>query len=251
MKQFLDFTDRVCLVTGAGSENGIGFQTARILGDLGGKVIIVSTTDRILKRAEELRAGGADAKGMIADLMDRQAVQHLVKDIMGEYGRIDVLVNNAGITRDTLLLRMSEEDFDRVLEVNLRGAFLCMKQAARLMVRQRSGRIVNMSSVVGLRGNAGQVNYAASKAGLIGMTKSLARELAGRGVTVNAVAPGFIGTDMTKGLSDGVKQAILASIPAGRLGLPEEVARAVAFLAQDGSGYITGQVLCVDGGMAM
>lgn len=134
-------------------------------------------------------------------------------------------MNNAGITRDTLLLRMSEEDFDRVLEVNLRGAFLCMKQAARLMVRQRSGRIVNMSSVVGLRGNAGQVNYAASKAGLIGMTKSLARELAGRGVTVNAVAPGFIGTDMTKGLSDGVKQAILASIPAGRLGLPEEVAR--------------------------
>ena len=126
-----------------------------------------------------------------------------------------------------------------------------MKQAARFMVRQRSGRIVNMSSVVGLRGNAGQVNYAASKAGLIGMTKSLARELAGRGVTVNAVAPGFIGTDMTEGLSDGVKQAILASIPAGRLGLPEEVARAVAFLAQDGSGYITGQVLCVDGGMAM
>ena len=251
MKQFLDFTDRVCLVTGAGSENGIGFQTARILGDLGGKVIIVSTTDRILKRAEELRAGGADAKGMIADLMDRQAVQLLVKDIMGEYGRIDVLVNNAGIVKDGLLMAMKEEDFSKVVDVNLKGTFHCIRHAARQMIRQRSGRIVNMASVVGIQGNAGQANYAASKAGIIGLTKAAARELAGRGITVNAVAPGFIETDMTAALSEKVRAGAMEHIPLGSFGQPEDVAEAVAFLASEKAGYITGQVLSVDGGMAM
>ena len=238
-------------MTGAGSENGIGFQTARILGILGGTVIIVSTTDRILKRAEELRAGGADVKGMIADLMDREAVQRLTKDIMDEYGRIDVLVNNAGIVKDGLLMAMKEEDFSKVVDVNLKGTFHCIRHAARQMIRQRSGRIVNMASVVGIQGNAGQANYAASKAGIIGLTKAAARELAGRGITVNAVAPGFIETDMTAALSEKVRAGAMEHIPLGSFGQPEDVAEAVAFLASEKAGYITGQVLSVDGGMAM
>ena len=168
-----------------------------------------------------------------------------------EFGRIDILVNNAGITRDGLLMMMKEEDFDAVIAANLKGTFLCMKAVSRIMMKQRYGRIVNLSSVVGLRGNAGQVNYAASKAGVVGMTKSLAKELASRGVTVNAVAPGFIATDMTAAMTDAAKEATLASIPLQRLGAPEDVAHAVAFLASDEAAYITGQVLCVDGGMAM
>lgn len=170
---------------------------------------------------------------------------------MGEFGRIDILVNNAGITRDGLLLMMKETDFDAVVDTNLRGAFLCMKAVARQMVKQRWGRIVNLSSVVGLRGNAGQANYAASKAGVIGMTKSLAKELAGRGITVNAVAPGFIDTDMTAAMPETARSAVLSAVPAGRLGAAEEVAKAVAFLASGDAAYITGQVLAVDGGMAM
>ena len=243
--------NKTAIITGG--SRGIGRAIAEEFARFGANVAVVYAGNReaALETCVRLGEYGVQAREYQCDVSDFCETEELVRRVIEDFGSVDILVNNAGITRDTLLLRMSEEDFDRVLEVNLRGAFLCMKQAARLMVRQRSGRIVNMSSVVGLRGNAGQVNYAASKAGLIGMTKSLARELAGRGVTVNAVAPGFIGTDMTEGLSDGVKQAILASIPAGRLGLPEEVARAVAFLAQDGSGYITGQVLCVDGGMAM
>ena len=180
--------------------------------------------------------------GQVSGLMD--AVVH-------GFQRIDILVNNAGITRDNLLMRMSEEDFDAVIAANLKGAFLCMKAVSRLMLKQRYGRIVNLSSVVGLRGNAGQANYAASKAGVIGMTKSLARELAGRGITVNAVAPGFIDTDMTAAMQDSARAAVLASVPMARLGQAEEVARAVAFLAGDDAAYITGQVLAVDGGMAM
>ena len=185
------------------------------------------------------------------DVSDSAQVKTLVDTATTAFGRIDILVNNAGITRDGLLMTMKEEDFDAVTATNLKGTFLCMKAVARQMMRQRYGRIVNLSSVVGVRGNAGQVNYAASKAGVIGMTKSLAKELASRGVTVNAIAPGFIETDMTAAMPEAAKTATLASIPMGRLGQAEDVARAIAFLAAEESGYITGQVLCVDGGMAM
>ena len=178
-------------------------------------------------------------------------VKSLMDAALKTFGRIDILVNNAGITRDGLLMMMKPEDFDAVIAANLRGAFLCMKAVARQMVKQRYGRIVNLSSVVGLRGNAGQVNYAASKAGVIGMTKSLAKELAGRNITVNAVAPGFIDTDMTAALTETAKNAALGSIPMGRMGTPENGAKAVAFLAGEDAGYITGQVLAVDGGMSM
>ena len=186
-----------------------------------------------------------------ADVAQADQVEALFAKATEAFGRLDILVNNAGITRDNLIVRISEEDFDAVLSTNLKGAFLCCKKAARLMMRQRWGRIVNLSSVVGLRGNAGQANYCASKAGVIGLTKSLARELSSRCVTVNAVAPGFIDTDMTRVLSEDVKNAILSQVPLGTFGQAEDVARAVAFFAAETSGYITGQVLCVDGGMAM
>ncbi len=202
--------------------------------------------------AEECRALGVEAITVQADVADAGACAAMVKEVIAKLGHLDVLVYNAGITRDNLtLMRMSEEDFDAVLATNLKGAFHCMKAACRPMMKQRCGRIVAMSSVVGLRGNAGQANYAASKAGLIGMCKSLAKELAGRNVTVNLVAPGFIDTDMTAALPETAREALLASIPMARLGQPEDVARAVAFFAREESGYVTGQVLCVDGGMAV
>lgn len=194
---------------------------------------------------------GAKALSVKCDVADSAQVKKLMDEAIKAFGRIDILVNNAGITRDGLLMMMKEEDFDAVLSANLKGTFLCMKAVSRTMMKQRYGRIVNLSSVVGLRGNAGQVNYAASKAGVIGMTKSLAKELASRGVTVNAVAPGFIDTDMTAAMPEAAKTATLASIPMQRLGAPEDIAKAVAFLASDDAAYITGQVLAVDGGMAM
>ena len=197
------------------------------------------------------KAEGVEAVAVQADVSTAEGCKTLFDAAVSAFGRVDVLVNNAGITRDNLILRMTEADFDAVLNANLKGAFLCCKEAARRMVRQRYGRIINLSSVVALRGNAGQTNYAASKAGIIGLTKSLARELASRNVTVNAVAPGFIETDMTATLPEAVRAEMAKGIPAGRAGQPEDVANAVAFFAAEQSSYLTGQVLCADGGMAM
>mgnify|MGYP000314612401 CR=1 FL=1 len=194
---------------------------------------------------------GAKALAVQCNVADEAQVKALMDAAVKEFGRIDILVNNAGVTRDGLVMMMKEADFDAVIDTNLKGTFLCMKAVSRIMMKQRYGRIVNLSSVVGLRGNAGQVNYAASKAGVVGMTKSLAKELASRGVTVNAVAPGFIETDMTAAMPQAAKDAMMPTIPMQRLGAPEDVAKAVAFLASDEAAYVTGQVLAVDGGMAM
>ena len=194
---------------------------------------------------------GVDAFSVQADVADAAACDAMVKEVLSRFGRLDILVNNAGITRDGLMPMLKDADWDAVLDANLKGAFHCMRAAYRPMMKQKYGRVVNLSSIVGLRGNAGQANYAASKAGLIGLTKSMAKELAGRNVTVNAVAPGFIDTDMTAALPEKARESMLASIPMGRLGQGEDVAKAVAFFAGDGAGYVTGQVLCVDGGMAV
>ena len=204
--------------------------------------------------AQQSMAGCPEAGRVLAvkcDVSDAASVKALMDTAVQNFGRIDILVNNAGITRDGLLMRMKEEDFDAVIDTNLKGAYLCMQAVSTVMMKQRYGRVINISSVVGVHGNAGQMNYAASKAGLIGMTKSMAKELGSRGVTVNAIAPGFIETDMTESLNEAARKALLAAIPAQRLGKAQEVAKAAAFLAAEDSGYITGQVLGVDGGMGM
>jgi len=201
--------------------------------------------------AEQIRAKGREALLVRANVADAGDVEAMVKQVLDHFGRVDILVNNAGITRDNLVMRMKDEEWDEVLAVNLKGAFLCARAVARPMMKQRYGRIVNISSVVALRGNPGQANYVAAKAGVIGLTKTLARELASRAITVNAVAPGFIVTDMTAKLGDDVREALRAQIPLGTFGRPEDVAKAVRFLASDDAAYITGQVLCVDGGMVM
>ncbi len=242
---------KTAIVTGG--SRGIGRAICLALAARGARVVVNFAGNAVAaeETAAACRALGTEALAVQADVSKEQDCETLFSAALEAFGRVDILVNNAGVTKDTLILRMREEDFDRVLDTNLKGAFFCMKQAAKLMMKQRSGRIINISSVVGLRGNAGQVNYAASKAGLIGMTKSLAKELAPRGVTVNAIAPGFIETDMTGVLADSVREKLQAEIPMKSLGRPEDVAAAAAFFAEDAAGYVTGQVLCVDGGMAM
>ena len=245
------FENQVAIVTGAG--RGIGHAVALRLAKEGARVASVSRSEANAQRtADEINAEHPDAaKAYAVDVADHAAVQQTGAQILHDFGRVDILVNNAGVTRDGLSMRMSIEDWEIVIDTNLRGAFSFSQAVMRSMTKQRSGRIINISSISGLTGNAGQANYAASKAGLIGLTKTLARELASRSITVNAVAPGLIVTDMTQDLPDEVKQTILAKIPLGKFGQSEDVAAAVAFLAAPEARYITGQVLTVDGGMVM
>lgn len=242
---------RIALVTGA--SRGIGRACAEKLASLGAVVMINYNGSK--EKAEEVRAeivkAGGQAELYQCDVSDYAACESCIQDIIRKYGRLDILVNNAGITRDGLLMRMSEEDFDAVLNTNLKGVFHTIRFAMRQMLKQRSGRIVNISSVSGIAGNAGQANYAAAKAGVIGLTKTAAKEAASRGITVNAIAPGFIETDMTEKLSDKVKEGAKMQIPLGRFGKTEHVAEVVSFLVSEGAEYITGQVLHVDGGMVM
>ena len=247
----MNFTDKTAIVTGG--SRGIGRAVCLELAKGGANVVLCYAGNEAAARetVAACEALGAKALAVRCNVADAAEVKNLVDTAVETFGSVHILINNAGITRDGLLLRMSEQDFEDVIDTNLKGAFLCMKAVARPMTRQRYGRIVSLSSVVGLRGNAGQMNYAASKAGVIGLTKSMAKELAARGITANAVAPGFIETDMTAAMTDAAKVATLSAIPAARLGSPEEVAKAIVFLASDDAAYITGQVLSVDGGMAM
>jgi 3-oxoacyl-[acyl-carrier protein] reductase len=242
--------DRVAVVTGA--SRGIGKSIAQALAAQGAKIVAVDIDLAATEaRVAELKSQGVEALAVQGNVTVTADAEKMIQAAVDTFGRVDILVNNAGITRDALLLRMKDEDWDAVLNVNLKGAFLCSRAAAKVMSKQRYGRIVNIASVVGQMGNAGQANYCASKAGLMGLTRSNARELARRNVTVNAVAPGFIATDMTEALPEKTRQELAAQIPLERLGSAEDIAHAVVFLAQEKSGYITGQVLAVNGGMYM
>ncbi|SFI14444.1 3-oxoacyl-[acyl-carrier-protein] reductase [Selenomonas caprae] len=242
---------KVALVTGA--SRGIGRAIAIRLASEGAKVAInyAGNTAKAEEVKAEIEKNGGEAILVQADISSTEAVDAMVEKVVEAFGQIDILVNNAGITRDGLLMRMKDEDFDAVINTNLKGVFYCTKAVSKLMMKKRSGRIINMASVVGLMGNAGQANYAAAKAGVIGFSKSAAKELAARGINVNVVAPGFIATDMTAAMTDKAKEATLAGIPLKRMGQPEDVANAVLFLASDYASYITGQIVNVDGGMVM
>ena len=245
------FENKIVLVTGAG--RGIGASIAKRFASEGAEVIVnySGNDEAAQKTVDEITSTGGQAQKYKCSVNDSESVKVMIDEIIKEFGRIDILVNNAGITKDGLMLRMTDEDFDRVIDVNLKGTFNCTKYVSKYMLKQKSGKIINISSVVGLSGNAGQVNYSASKAGIIGITKSAAKELSSRGITVNAIAPGFICTDMTQALPEQVKEKIWAQIPMGGFGDPQDVAAAAAFFASEEAGYITGQVLMVDGGMAM
>jgi len=243
--------NKTAVVTGA--SRGIGRAVAIKLASLGANIVLnyrssIKSVEEVLA---EIKAMGINAVAVQGDISNFAEAEKVIKAAVENFGSLDILVNNAGITKDGLLARMKEEDFDSVIETNLKGAFNCMRHATPIMMKQRRGRIINMSSVVGVAGNAGQINYAASKAGVIGMTKSAAKELASRGITVNAIAPGFIQTDMTDALSDKVKEDLLSGIPLKRLGQADEVAELVAFLASESASYITGQVININGGMYM
>lgn len=244
-------TGKVALVTGAG--RGIGRQIALTLAAQNAFVIVNynGSKDKAEETVSAIKAAGGDAVSYKCNVSDFEECQQMITAIIKEYKHIDILVNNAGITRDGLIMKMSEDDYDAVLDTNLKGTFNTIRHMSRYFLKQKSGRIINISSVSGLLGNAGQANYSASKAGVIGLTKAVARELASRGITVNAVAPGFVDTDMTDALSESAKENLISQIPLGRTGKPQDIANAVLFLASDAAGYITGQVLSVDGGMAI
>lgn len=243
------FENKIVLVTGAG--RGIGASIAKRFASEGAEVIVnySGNDEAAQKTVDEITATGGQAQKYKCSVNDSESVKVMIDEIIKKFGRIDILVNNAGITKDGLMLRMTDEDFDRVIDVNLKGTFNCTKYVSKYMLKQKSGKIINISSVVGLSGNAGQVNYSASKAGIIGITKSAAKELSSRGITVNAVAPGYVDTDMTKVLSDNIRNEILKNIPLQRMGNVEDISNCVAFLASEDASYITGQVMSVDGGM--
>jgi len=246
----MDLSNRIAIVTGSG--RGIGRAIALKLAEVGATVVIndIGEASSVESVAEEIRAMNRESLAILADVSSASDVAKMVETTIATYGKVDILVNNAGITRDQLVLRMSDEDWDKVINVNLKSVFLCTRAVLRHMIRQRWGRIINIASIVGIVGNAGQANYASAKAGIIGFTRTVAREVASRGITANAIAPGFIDTQMTQQLEENQRQELMKRIPVGYLGTPRDVAEAVAFLASEEARYITGQVLNVDGGMA-
>ena len=245
-----NLTDKVAIVTGA--SRGIGEAIAKQLSSCGAKIILIArNSDQLVAVKETIISNGRIAESMAGDVSNLNSISEIVTNTIDKWGRIDILVNNAGIARDNIIMRMKEDDWDSVMNINLKGCFNGIKSVARPMIKNKAGRIINITSVIGQIGNAGQSNYAASKAGIMGLMKSMAKELGSRNITVNAVAPGYITTDMTNELNDEVKEQLKSSIPLGRLGTPDDVANLVCFLASDEAGYITGQTFNVDGGMVM